>query len=95
MSDDFLAEARKRGFKAMAATAVIGLIAGCISRLNFVGHRTNEQIMASYWGFVAFLCMGMGIYGIVTAKQQIRPFRLVGAIFLFTGGLMWVIPFPH
>ncbi|HJP96786.1 MAG TPA: hypothetical protein VJ843_05465 [Candidatus Saccharimonadales bacterium] len=95
MSEEFLANARRKGLKAVVVTAIIGVITGYGTRLVLAGHRTNEQIMASRFGLIAFLCIGMGIYGIGTAKQQIRPFRLVGAIFLLAGGIMWVVPLPH
>lgn len=85
--------------RVLTIVGIIGLIVGMVSRLSIVGDRSNEQIMSSGLGLVAFGCIAMGSWGLASGfynyKTKEVALKLVLSTLLLTGGLMWVIPLPH
>lgn len=76
-----------------ATALVIGAIIGAVSRLTLTAQRTNEQILSSPLGLVAFCCIGGGITGIISGWQRRRPIRYYVSLTTLVVGIMWVIPF--
>ena len=71
---------------------IIGAIIGFGTRLSLGAHRTNEQILQSHFGLAGFLGVGLGITGLLSGWQRIRPIRYYLGLTLLVASIVWVIP---
>jgi uncharacterized membrane protein HdeD (DUF308 family) len=83
--------------KVYAVGLSTGMAIGVITRLILIGSRSNEQILSSYYGLAAVLCIGGSIASMLSIK--LRPRRNGGIMYLlsmvaFAAGIMWVVPLP-
>lgn len=78
----------------LALTVVVGGVVGLITRLIIAGDSSNTEILPSVFGLIAFICIGMGLYGMLSGFRQMNASRFVWSLLLLVGGIVWVVPFP-
>lgn len=74
---------------------LLGGLVGFFSRLIIFGQSSNEKVMDSSLGLVAFIIIGLGLFGVLGVVRAKAWLSLSLPLFALTAGLMWVVPFPH